>query len=123
MLVSAFLCASCSRDRGCSAHPVFPAPSDFWGPGVLAKLRAHRAARTRRRALAYLSRLRGRSTRAQRAAGGGSSIHSAIRFAEAPPPQPSPASGRGRTNTDASRDDPLEKLPGNFFALLLLGSR
>src|SRR5712691_12948677 len=27
MLVCAFLCASCTRDRGCSAHPVFPAPS------------------------------------------------------------------------------------------------
>src|SRR5664279_2107472 len=29
MLVCAFLCASCTRDRGCSAHPVFPAPSLF----------------------------------------------------------------------------------------------
>jgi hypothetical protein len=27
MLVCAFLCASCTRDRGCSAHPAFPAPS------------------------------------------------------------------------------------------------
>src|SRR4030081_2612907 len=24
-----FACAFCTRDRGCSAHPVFPAPSDF----------------------------------------------------------------------------------------------
>jgi hypothetical protein len=24
-----FLCANCTRDRGCSEHPVFPAPSDF----------------------------------------------------------------------------------------------
>jgi hypothetical protein len=30
MLVCAFLDAHCTRDRGCSAHPVFPAPSDFW---------------------------------------------------------------------------------------------
>src|SRR4051812_7560913 len=29
MLVCVLLCASCARDRGCSAHPVFPAPSDF----------------------------------------------------------------------------------------------
>ena len=27
MLVCAFFCASCTRDRGCSAHPAFPAPS------------------------------------------------------------------------------------------------
>src|SRR3979490_323924 len=31
MLVGALLCASCLRDRGCSAHPVFPAPSVFEG--------------------------------------------------------------------------------------------
>jgi hypothetical protein len=30
MLVGASCYASCLRDRGCSAHPVFPAPSDFW---------------------------------------------------------------------------------------------
>src|SRR5260221_14294691 len=29
MLVGAFCYASCLRDRGCSAHPVFPAPSYF----------------------------------------------------------------------------------------------
>jgi hypothetical protein len=27
MLVCAFVCAVCTRDRGCSAHPAFPAPS------------------------------------------------------------------------------------------------
>src|SRR3979490_904239 len=27
MLVCVFFCASCTRDRGCGAHPVFPAPS------------------------------------------------------------------------------------------------
>jgi hypothetical protein len=31
MLVCAFLCASCTRDRGCSAHPAFPAPSSREG--------------------------------------------------------------------------------------------
>jgi hypothetical protein len=31
MLVCAFLCAICTRDRGCSVHPVFPAPSVFGG--------------------------------------------------------------------------------------------
>jgi hypothetical protein len=31
MLVCAFLCANCTRDRGCSVHPVFPAPSDYKG--------------------------------------------------------------------------------------------
>src|SRR6185436_14378340 len=31
MLVCAFVCAYCTRDRGCSAHPVFPAPSLFEG--------------------------------------------------------------------------------------------
>ena len=29
MLVCVFLCAICTRDRGCSVHPVFPAPSLF----------------------------------------------------------------------------------------------
>src|ERR1700675_18223 len=27
MLVCVFLCTYCTRDRGCSAHPAFPAPS------------------------------------------------------------------------------------------------
>src|SRR5260370_28304958 len=31
MLVCAFLCAYCTRGRGGSAHPAFPAPSVFWG--------------------------------------------------------------------------------------------
>src|ERR1700675_4642952 len=31
MLVCAFFCANCTRDRGCSAHPAFPAPSVFEG--------------------------------------------------------------------------------------------
>src|ERR1700675_4058970 len=31
MLVCVFLCALCTRDRGCSAHPAFPAPSVFKG--------------------------------------------------------------------------------------------
>ena len=48
MLVCAFLCASCTRDRGCSAHPAFPAPS-VWerGANVRSKPRANRAARRR----------------------------------------------------------------------------
>jgi hypothetical protein len=29
MLVCAFFCANCTRDRGCSAHPAFPAPSSI----------------------------------------------------------------------------------------------
>src|SRR6185295_644442 len=29
MLVCVFVCAFGTRDRGCSEHPVFPAPSDF----------------------------------------------------------------------------------------------
>src|ERR1700724_901924 len=31
MLVCASCCIYCTRDRGCSAHPVFPAPSDLEG--------------------------------------------------------------------------------------------
>ncbi len=30
MLVCAFLVRNCTRDRGCSVHPVFPAPSILW---------------------------------------------------------------------------------------------
>ena len=30
MLVCSFACANRTRDRGCSKHPVFPAPSKFW---------------------------------------------------------------------------------------------
>jgi hypothetical protein len=29
------LCAICTRDRGCSKHPAFPAPSDFFGRMIL----------------------------------------------------------------------------------------
>ena len=29
MLVCIFVCANRTRDRGCSKHPVFPAPSNF----------------------------------------------------------------------------------------------
>jgi len=45
MLVCVF-CTVCARDRGCSEHPAFPAPSDFLGH-VFLKPRAHRAARSR----------------------------------------------------------------------------
>src|SRR3984893_5180579 len=31
MLVCVFLCTFCTRDRGCSVHPVFPAPSFLEG--------------------------------------------------------------------------------------------
>ena len=42
----AFLFAqSCTRDRGCSAHPVFPAPSDFRARDAAGKPRAEQAAR------------------------------------------------------------------------------
>jgi hypothetical protein len=38
MLVCAFPCAHCTRDRGCSAHPAFPAPSVFKGVPLTASL-------------------------------------------------------------------------------------
>src|SRR5687768_8020979 len=38
MLVCAFLCALCTRDRGCSAHPAFPAPSILRGTTNLENL-------------------------------------------------------------------------------------
>src|SRR3954468_12061715 len=38
MLVCALCCARCTRDRGCSAHPVFPAPSDWRGRERMANL-------------------------------------------------------------------------------------
>jgi hypothetical protein len=37
----------CTRDRGCSAHPAFPAPSVHSEGGNRRKTRAHRAARMR----------------------------------------------------------------------------
>jgi hypothetical protein len=43
----AFFCALCTRDRGCSVHPVFPAPSDWRGRAIQSKTRAKRAARSR----------------------------------------------------------------------------
>jgi hypothetical protein len=46
MLVCAFLCIHCTRDRGCSVHPAFPAPSVF-GEGSLSKPRAQCVARMR----------------------------------------------------------------------------
>src|SRR5258708_15112157 len=47
MLVCVFLCTYCTRDRGCSAHPVCPAPSDWRGRDVDGKTRANCAARSR----------------------------------------------------------------------------
>src|SRR6266536_3294005 len=38
MLVCAFFCATCTRDRGCSVHPAFPAPSLLRGRQRFAKL-------------------------------------------------------------------------------------
>ncbi len=38
MLVCVFVCVLCTRDRGCSEHPVFPAPSDFWATNEDANL-------------------------------------------------------------------------------------
>jgi len=46
MLVCVFVCAFGTRDRGCSEHPVFPAPS-VQGGTSRCKPRANRAARTR----------------------------------------------------------------------------
>jgi hypothetical protein len=42
-----FFAQFCTRDRGCSAHPAFPAPSVLSRDTVRAKLRALRAARSR----------------------------------------------------------------------------
>src|ERR1700712_2319108 len=44
MLVCVFVCAFGTRDRGCSAHPVFPAPFDFNEGKRICKTRAKRAA-------------------------------------------------------------------------------
>jgi len=38
MLVCSFVCANRTRDRGCSKHPVFPAPSIRRGPNEDADL-------------------------------------------------------------------------------------
>src|ERR1700681_2365221 len=38
MLVCVFANTNCTRDRGCSAHPVFPAPSCFLGVEIEARL-------------------------------------------------------------------------------------
>jgi len=38
MLVCSFVCANRTRDRGCSKHPVFPAPSEQEGGKFLASL-------------------------------------------------------------------------------------
>src|SRR5439155_12540412 len=47
MLVCSFVCANRTRDRGCSKHPVFPAPSDFEEGKQRCKPRAQCAARSR----------------------------------------------------------------------------
>src|SRR6478672_4992295 len=49
MLVCVFVCAFGTRDRGCSTHPVFPAPSDFREREFDGKPRAEHAARSRSR--------------------------------------------------------------------------
>ena len=47
MLVCAFLCTHCTRDRGCSGHPAFPAPSVFGEGTSSCKPRAQCVARMR----------------------------------------------------------------------------
>src|SRR5256886_6725907 len=47
MLVCAFFAQFGTRDRGCSAHPAFPAPSIFEGGKEFASLGRNRAARSR----------------------------------------------------------------------------
>jgi hypothetical protein len=49
MLVCRFVCANRTRDRGCSKHPVFPAPSKQEGGKFSSKPRAQCAARSRSR--------------------------------------------------------------------------
>src|SRR5665213_199859 len=61
-----------TRDRGCSAHPVFPAPSDYLGQGYC-KTRAQRVARRRTR---ISSSLRGAERRSNPALSCGSWIAS-----------------------------------------------
>ena len=59
MLVCVFLRTVCTRDRGCSVHPAFPAPS--FGREGFEKLRAHRAARMRSHVRLSSPRRRGSS--------------------------------------------------------------
>jgi len=49
MLVCAFLCTSCTRDRGCQPAPGLPCALCFERAEVSSKTRAHRAAGSRRR--------------------------------------------------------------------------
>ena len=42
-----FFVQFCTRDRGCSVHPVFPVPSDQEGKEISGKPRAYQAARSR----------------------------------------------------------------------------
>jgi hypothetical protein len=42
-----FFCAVCTRDRGCSVHPAFPAPLCFERGNEFGKARANHAARSR----------------------------------------------------------------------------
>jgi hypothetical protein len=59
MLVGAFPCVHCTRDRGCSVHPAFPAPSVFWGGD---KFMQASGAMRRENAKSYLRRM-GRAQR------------------------------------------------------------
>src|SRR6059058_2925978 len=51
MLVCALMHNFGTRDRGCSVHPAFPAPSIFEGGKEFASLGRNHAARSRRHAL------------------------------------------------------------------------
>jgi len=59
MLVCRFVCANRTRDRGCSKHPVFPAPSDRRGREVLKQISG---AMRRENAKSYPRRMGGRQT-------------------------------------------------------------
>jgi hypothetical protein len=114
MLVGSLSLRNSLRDRGCSARPVFPAPSDFWGP---TKCKTSGASR-REKADAHSVVVPGERSdaclplplagevdpRIARGGWGNSLLTGSVTRGGTPTP-PSPASGRGGTNTGAGGDE------------------
>jgi hypothetical protein len=92
MLVCVFFAQFCTRDRGCSAHPAFPAPSDFKARKFMQTSGASR--RENAKSCAVISPPSTRSCAWRGGVGGGGSISLLLwqRVCCGTPPPPTPKS-------------------------------
>src|SRR6266851_5017597 len=97
MLVCVSSHSFCTRDRGCSVHPAFPAPSDHQGAKIQAQP-GRIAPRDREGAFSLAPHLRGE--------GWGEGLYPRIRLAESPPHPDFSLCVKSDLSPQAGRGDP-----------------